>query len=507
LRKFRVEKLELTPLIERRANKICVLLISIYFALGIFYIFFGGVNNDEGWYLYASKLVYAGKILYIDFSYTQPPLLPYIYGIPQLLFGRSLYVGRLTSLFFGATTVIFIVKIAEKNWGKLGATVTSALICFNPFTIYFFTIVKTYALTSFLMVLSLFFLVGNSNIKNPTKSVLSIFFMCLALGARLSVLPAVLLSIFYILHTERNSIRTIILSAGTAVMTCGLLFIPFSVINKDLLMFNLVWYHLGRAEAMSLREIFINKISVLVDVVDKFFVILVLLFVGLVLHIYREYSTGHAKYHLLCLILLSVFALHFIQRPTYTDYQAILVPLASILAGYGFSKIYGNSKNNSARISLALIMIFMILLTPLSQGAVGVDLSGGKRPIQEIEEMADYIRNHTPEDGKLLVFSTYVAVQAERDVLPGFEMSIFSYYPYWSTEKAEKYHVINRDLLHQYIKSKSAAAILLTSFEIERLQIGNDTICLIEENYYLAKSMQNWGQWVDTAYLYMPKEE
>ena len=51
------------------------------------------VNLDEGWYLWASKLVYAGQVLYRDFAYTQTPLLPYVYGAFQLLFGEGLYQG------------------------------------------------------------------------------------------------------------------------------------------------------------------------------------------------------------------------------------------------------------------------------------------------------------------------------------------------------------------------------------------------------------------------------
>jgi len=509
LKTFRVDKLELMRIIEEKACEIHILLISIYFVLGIFYILFGGVNNDEGWYLYASKLVYAGKIPYIDFSYTQPPLLPFIYGIPQLLFGPSLYVGRLTSLFFGLTASIFASKVAEKNWGKLAGTITLALICCNPFAVYFFTLVKTYALTSFLMALSLFFLVGNSGVRNPTRSMLSIFFMCLALGVRLSVLPAVFLLMFYILYTERKSIRTIGLSAGTAIITSAVLFLPFLIMNEDLLTFNLVWYHLGRAEAMSFFQILQNKIATLLRVVDYFFLILALMFLGLVLHIsgHGEDFATKTKYYLMWLILLSVSALHLAQKPTYTDYQVMLVPLASILAGCGFTKMYGNSKDSSLRISLTLLIIIMILLTPLSQYAPGLDISGGRRPIQEVEDMAIYIRDHTPEDGKLLVFSTYVAIQANRDVLPGLEMSIFSYYPNWSTDRAEKYRVINRDLLNQYIKSKKADAILLTSSEIRTLQLEKDTMRLIEENYYLAISMHDWGQWRDTAYLYLPKDQ
>ena len=64
----------------------------------LFFIFAAETGTDEGFYLVASKLVYQGKVLYRDFHYTQMPLLPYVYGVPQLIFGNSLYVGRLTSV-------------------------------------------------------------------------------------------------------------------------------------------------------------------------------------------------------------------------------------------------------------------------------------------------------------------------------------------------------------------------------------------------------------------------
>lgn len=49
----------------------------IFGALGLsvtleltFFILYRRVNLDEGWYLWASKLVYDGQILYRDFVYT-----------------------------------------------------------------------------------------------------------------------------------------------------------------------------------------------------------------------------------------------------------------------------------------------------------------------------------------------------------------------------------------------------------------------------------------------------
>jgi hypothetical protein len=503
-----LEDLELGRIIERKSTRIYILLMSIYLLIGILYVLFGTVNNDEGWYLYASKLVYAGKIPYVDFSYTQGPLLPYVYGIPQLIFGPSLYVGRLTSLFFGLLTCVFTAKLAEKLAGKTGAVVALALVCLSPFTLYFFTIVKTYALTSCLMILSLYLLFA-SNIRNPLKTMLSMLFMCLAAGVRVSVLPVVFLLMIYFVYAERNNMRTAILGLSTVIVTCGLLFAPFLLINKDLSIFNLVGYHLGRAGPQSLGSILLNRGSAVVELVHVYFLTLALVFVGLVLHTYgsRERSKGDTKYWVLfCLIVLAVCAVNFFVTPTFSEYAVILAPVASVLASLGIKKIYDYSNGNPIRNVILVMMALMVLLTPLSQGPLFVKMSLKEKPIAQIEEIGYYIKSHTPEDGRLLMFSTYAAIAADRMLLPGFEMSIFSYYSDWSTDKARQYHVINRDLLNEYIESTSAAAILLTSFEIEYLQIGNDTLGLIEENYYLAKSMPNWGQWGDTADLYLPRQ-
>ena len=41
----------------------------------------GQLNQDEGWYLYASGLVADGQLPYVDFCYTQGPVLPFVYTL------------------------------------------------------------------------------------------------------------------------------------------------------------------------------------------------------------------------------------------------------------------------------------------------------------------------------------------------------------------------------------------------------------------------------------------
>ena len=55
------------------------------------------VARDEGFYVYAVKLVLGGQTPYLDFFYPQMPLLPYFYTPFIAAFGESWQVLRLTN--------------------------------------------------------------------------------------------------------------------------------------------------------------------------------------------------------------------------------------------------------------------------------------------------------------------------------------------------------------------------------------------------------------------------
>ena len=54
--------------------------VFAFVVLGAAAVWMGGLNQDEGWYLYAANLVAEGKVPYRDFFYTQGPLLPFVYS-------------------------------------------------------------------------------------------------------------------------------------------------------------------------------------------------------------------------------------------------------------------------------------------------------------------------------------------------------------------------------------------------------------------------------------------
>ena len=63
-------------------------------------VWFGGLNQDEGWYLYAAQMVRAGKLPYRDFFYTQGPTMPFVYAVlapvwlAAMLWASGAYAAR-----------------------------------------------------------------------------------------------------------------------------------------------------------------------------------------------------------------------------------------------------------------------------------------------------------------------------------------------------------------------------------------------------------------------------
>ena len=84
------------------------LAIFAFAVLAAFAVWFGGLNQDEGWYLYAAQLVGEGKVLYRDFAYTQGPLLPKFYKSFAWVWanGRGLLGARIFTVTIGLGGVL-----------------------------------------------------------------------------------------------------------------------------------------------------------------------------------------------------------------------------------------------------------------------------------------------------------------------------------------------------------------------------------------------------------------
>ena len=107
------------------------------------------IDEDEGYYLMASRLVLEQRTPYLDFFYTQAPLLPYAYGLWMKLFGISWFSARDFSAALTTVLGVFIyTHVCFECKSRRGGL--AAVILFSSSTLIFawFPIAKTYSLAT-----------------------------------------------------------------------------------------------------------------------------------------------------------------------------------------------------------------------------------------------------------------------------------------------------------------------------------------------------------------------
>ena len=130
-----------------------MLAVFAFVVLGAAAVWLGGLNQDEGWYLYAANMVAEGKVLYRDFFYTQGPWMPSFYRAFTWVWGNwGLLGARIFTLMLGAVGICLATGLARclAPEGRKGeaALVTFLLLGCNLYHLYYVAIPKTYALAS-----------------------------------------------------------------------------------------------------------------------------------------------------------------------------------------------------------------------------------------------------------------------------------------------------------------------------------------------------------------------
>ena len=157
--------------------------------LGAAAVWLGGLNQDEGWYLYAANLCAEGKVLYRDFFYTQGPGMPNFYrAFTWIWKSWGLLGARVFTLTLGFAGLVIAAALARHlaPEGRKGeaALVTFLLLGCNLYHLYYVAIPKTYALASMFVMIGFFLLfVG----KKPLFSLVVGLALAYAAGTRISL--------------------------------------------------------------------------------------------------------------------------------------------------------------------------------------------------------------------------------------------------------------------------------------------------------------------------------
>jgi len=487
-------------------------------------LWFGALNQDEGWYLYAGRLVSEGQIPFVDFASTQGPIMAYVYALAQplvRLFGVA--GGRLFTAVLGFTTLLCSARLAylivrfrgrDNNVGGidrvavLAALLVFSLLGMNLYNVYFTTIVKTYSLAGLFVIAGFMALErglrsgggGNTTERTKTQSTgdqptkewtiigfsfLSGGMFALAAGVRLSagiLLPVIwlMLALFWLRGGRRRSDFAAVvgfLVGGSVVLLS--IYVPLLIMAPKAVGFGLFGYHSGR-EVGSAAVVFAYKGGFVMRLVGSYFTLAVAAAVGI-----WSWFTGvgnrldggaKSRPSRIIPVMSAGFAavtfIHLTALFPYDDYQVFIMPVLAVTVAVAVAPLL-------LRVRYGTVIVMLLLLaysvsSPMLQSWLLAERDRiwwplrSETPLQRLKLAAELVKescglNETGCD-TLLTQDTYLAVEAGMHVPQGMELGPFCYFPGMEKDMADTCHVLNWETFREVLLSGSSPVAAFSGY-------------------------------------------
>jgi len=395
-------------------------------------VWLGGLNQDEGWYLYAANLVHEGKTAYRDFAFTQAPLMPKFYAEFTWVWAKwGLLGARVFTLALGLLGIFFAAltakKLASEGKGNAAALVVAMLLGCNLYHLYYLAIPKTYALASFCVAVGCYALAEALDGKNPSRARAGSAFgagvmLALAAGVRIS-LGAILPIAGIALMLKRNwdwvwfgagGLLGLFYAYGFVLLDANTLkgFLAAQSYHAARGGFDLVWV--------------VGSLSRLVRWYLPVFIVL-----GL---------GGFKCARTLLFAFLAVFAVQMAAPFPYEDYQVPIMGLLAVFAAVNFTdrdRTFEAVGTAASRRNFRLLLVLGLCFAnsfgcPLLEqwSTNGQDrfwsLKKPKTELALLREVAKSVEALDPGGKELLTQDLYLAIETDRKVPRGLEMGPFS---------------------------------------------------------------------------------
>ncbi|MBI2439939.1 MAG: hypothetical protein HYV35_01055 [Lentisphaerae bacterium] len=514
-------------------------------ALSCANLYLGDLNQDEGWYLYAAGLVAKGQLPYLDFAFSQGPVMPLVYALFQPIFTAGLPAiglataggvagGRLITVLLGLAAAAVAARLAARLVSaelRAGAALaTFTLISVNVYQSYFFTVVKTYSLTALLLLAGFLALVEGQSRRRAWLIFLAGIFMAMAAGARSSagvVLPIVF---FYLLLVRRQvgALAWLYFGLGATLAAAGV-FLPLLILAPEAFLYWVIKFHTLRHSGSCLMTL-VYKVGFLSRVLQAYFVAFGL---GIAIIVAKwagrnptdtpapaDISAGRSSLGMIWLSLGAISLIHFLAPFPYDDYQVFVFPLLAVALACPAVRLSGQRLVPWLTLGLLIISLGAACSSPLNQDwfIQGRDriwwLVKDRSPLQKLRDTAELIRQETNPGDELLTQDPYLAVEANRKLPAGLEMGQFSYFPAISDDQAAVLHVFNRAGLERLLRTTEAPlaalsgyALAIQSPEVTPLTPEDKALfaAIVAERYELMTNVTHFGQASTTLVIYRKK--
>ena len=496
--------------------------------------FFGNLNQDEGWYLYAAQQVADGLTPYKDFMFTQGPVFPYVMSLFDPVVDRfGVLGGRIVNAVFGWSSTllagILAANLVPKGWKKYAWAMTLILAGVNVYQSYFFSVVKTYSMATLFFNAGLICLVKASRKSSIWASALCALFLVVAAGCRLSAGLALPIAGIYLLSQhKRMGNENWVIFGITGMFALMALWVPFITMAHDVFMFGVFKYHtlreVGDASTVMMKAGFISR------VVQAYFVAFLLSPLLLGCRCKKRATTPDSEVKqdqptgLLLFIVLAITLLHLSAGFPYDDYQVFLYPALAALIAVALCNVLQKVPQYRSMLGLFLLVVCgaASFSSPINQEwfVYGRDRIWWKS--KEVSDLSKLRQAATAISGiadpalPLITQDTYLAVEAGLKVPAGMEMGVFSFYPELSDLEATELRVTNEQLLSDIIQQHSNSVVALSGYsfaiaapkieEVNQKTLDHLTQGVVR-GFDEAKRFENFGQGHTGLIIYKPKRK
>ena len=520
---------EAPPVVETRGGAVLWLgwgvALGVAFVLYAFNLAFGDLNQDEGWYLYAARLVHEGQLPYVDFAHTQPPVLSFTYGLAWPLVARwGVAGGRLFTAGLGLAGALLAAlaafRLAPSPRRGAAALLAFALVALNAYHSYFTTIVKTYALCGFFLAAGVVLLTVDRGRLGRMAAYVSGVALALAAGTRISagvMVPIAIAGLWCIRGRRPGDWVRLGIGAGVAGI---MLVAPFLWLAPDNFLFGVLTYHTGR-RADNLATWLVYRAGFMSRFVQAYFVMVSVAVATAAAWWFNRTAAGCRALDEGAWLRRTAWAgvaagtvLHVTAAVPYEDYQVILAPLAAVALAAGIAASLPTAKIERWVVAVVVaVSVGAAFSSPVNQSWF---VSGRDRiwwrlkeksHLQVLRETAARVRALAGDDRRLLTQDTYLAVEAGLHVPRGLELGPFSYYPGFDAATARARHVLNRELLDALLRTAPAPVAAMSGYG---LTVASPAVAelpadeqrqlraALSERYVSAGTVKPFGQ-ADTA--------
>ena len=448
---------------------VSILLFGVYVMYSSVALLKGGFEPDEGFYLFAAKLVSEGERPYADFGLTQPPAHAWLGSVVLPYLGWTVYGTRMLGLILSCCTVIVgsIFLLRKKGW--FSVVVFLLLFLSSPGWMERATIGKPFALGGFVILISGAIVL--SDIPIVWRWWLYTAFSAIGCLVRLPLAPMFIIGSVGLLYSLPNNKTRIAFFFGS-VLVSFLVLVSIGWKCWDSMLFWLVDYH--RLRIMPPGGIFPLSYIIKDGLSHSTMSWLLLLFA-------MWYQRKNVLFLGLCVGVLMSLIFNLGSYRGYGVYVVFFIPLSILLVSWGLGPVIDNIRH-----SFKPYLIYVAMGSVVFGGWMFRNAPYGWEHsdyLEEYDSVVRFVRRTVRPASQIVATTIEVPVSAGFNVPNKLAMGMFGFTTSLSQERADQVHFSTVSDIIGFLEDPSTDAwVGSTMFKLNYSWSSPDQLRIFDED-------------------------